>query len=91
VKTQESVLSKQLQAARLGVGGSVVEATNSSLLAGQAGYFVVPAELLDGLFGGETLVYCASRPVKSSLVVTVVPSADMLTRPNSPAALSAGK
>jgi len=44
VNWQLRSFSRQVQAAKLGVGGSVVDAAKTSLSAGQEGYVLAPAE-----------------------------------------------
>lgn len=58
---------------------------------GHPGYWGLPAPLSRGLFGGEIAAYSAAKAVKSLLVVTFDPSDDIVTIPNCPAALAAGK
>jgi hypothetical protein len=88
---QPRMLSKQLQAASLGVGGKVDDARSEELIAGQAGYVAAPAAFSKGVFGGFSCPYSASSESKSALGVTVLPSAEIFTIPNCPCALSAGK
>src|ERR1700722_20276825 len=64
---------------------------NVELICGHGGYVACPALASAGVVGTVTFAYCAANAVKSGLVVTVVPSGEMVTIPNSPAALSAGK
>lgn len=54
-KRHANVLPKQLHSASLGVGGSVVLASQVEFCVGQAGKVVVPDAL--GLFGGEIWPY----------------------------------
>lgn len=90
VNWQLRAFSRQLHAASLGVGGSVVDALNVEFSDGQPGYAVDPALLWLGASGGVTLAYCSCRRVKSLLTVTVL-FGFMVTIPNCPAALLAGK
>jgi len=66
--------------------------TKSLFEAGQLGKDEVPAADWEGVLGGELArLYWVLRRSKSSLVVTVLPSVEILTIPNWPAALAAGK
>ena len=79
-KRQAKVLSKQLHAASFGVGGRLVLANQVEFCVGQAGKVVVPEAL--GLFGGLIWPYWVLRRSKSSEVVTVEPSEEIVTMPN---------
>lgn len=43
---------------------------------------MLPAELWEGVLGAFTAAYWEAKAVKSLVVVTVVPSVEMLTMPN---------
>jgi hypothetical protein len=73
------------------VGGSVAEASILEFCAGHAGYDAAGALLCVGVLTNVTAPYAVFKLVKSVLVVTVDPSADILTIPNWPASLCAGK
>jgi hypothetical protein len=65
-----------------GVAGILLEAANVADSAGQLGKDVVPAVFLSGELGGESFPYSSFNLLKSSLVVTVLPSWEMVTMPN---------
>jgi hypothetical protein len=69
----------------------VLEAKMLEFCAGHAGYDAAGALLCDGVLTNCTAPYAVCKLVKSVLVVTVDPSEDMLTIPNWPASLVAGK
>jgi hypothetical protein len=91
LNTQSRLASKHRQAASLGVGGSVGEATKDEFCAGQPGYVAAGALLCGGTLTNVTAPYAACKLAKSVDVVTVDPSAEILTMPNWPASLCAGK
>lgn len=91
LKRQSRLACKHRQAASLGVGGSVVEARKDVFCAGQEGYDAAGALLCDGSVTNVTAPYAACKLEKSVDVVTVDPSVEMLTMPNWPASLCAGK
>jgi hypothetical protein len=86
---QSRLACKHRQAESLGVGGSVVEARRVEFCAGQAGYDAAGALLCGGSVTNVTAPYAACKLVKSVDVVTVDPS--IVTMPNWPASLCAGK
>ena len=86
---QARLSSRQLHELSLGVGGSVDEARKVEFVVGHEGKVVVPGAL--GVFGPVVLLNCACRRVKSSETVTVVLSEEMVTMPNWPWELVAGK
>ena len=79
------------QAASTGVGGSVLEANMVEFCAGHAGYDAAGALLCAGVLTNCTAPYAVFKLLKSVLGVTVDPSEEMLTIPNWPASLCAGK
>lgn len=79
--TQPKVCSAQEQRLGTGVGGRVVEARKSALGAGQVAWVLAPALAASGLLMKETWEYCCCRLVKSLLVVTLLPSEEMVTIP----------
>lgn len=89
MNTQSRLASKHRQAASLGVGGSVGEATKDEFCPGQAGYDAAGALLCGGVLTNVTAPYAACKLAKSVDVVTVDP--EILTMPNWPASLCAGK
>ena len=91
VNRQLRAFSRQLQAASLGVGGSVEEARKVSDEAGHEGYAAAATDDWEGVSLKVTRPYCVFNEVKSVLVVTVVVSCEIVTMPNCPAALVAGK
>jgi ABC-type molybdate transport system substrate-binding protein len=91
VNRQLKAFSRQLQAASLGVGGSVAEARKVSDEAAHEGYVAADADDWEGVLMKETRPYCVFKLSKSALVVTVLVSCEIVTMPNCPAALAAGK
>ena len=91
VNLQDRSLSKQLHALSFGVGGKLDEAKNDEFWEGVGGNVVDPALDCVGELTVETFPNCAASLVKSELVVTVLPSAEMLTIPNWPWIDVAGK
>jgi len=85
VNWQLNVFFRHVQAASFGVDGSVDETAVPPIVAGQAGYELACAELLEGVFSKLTPRYWVLRLSNSVVVVTVVP--ETVTIPNSPAAL----
>lgn len=78
---QLKLFSRQLQAARLGVGGKVVEASIVEFCCGQEGYAVDPAALCEGELGGDAAAYWVLRLLKFPLTVTVLLSEEIETIP----------
>jgi hypothetical protein len=68
-----------------------LEARKLVFCVGHAGYEAAGALLCTGSVTNVTLPYAAAKLVKSVDVVTVDPSEEILTMPNSPSLLSAGK
>lgn len=66
----------------LGVGGRVDDASNNELAVGQDGYVGVPASVCKGELMKVTLEYSCWSKRKSEEVVTVDPSAEIVTIPN---------
>lgn len=91
LNVQSRLASKHRQAASLGVGGRVDEAMKDEFCAGHAGYDAAGALLCAGVVTNVKLPYAACKLAKSAPVVTVDPSAEILTMPNWPASLVAGK
>ena|ERR1700730_5930418 len=89
LKRHWRLVSRQPHASLLGVGGRVSEAATCTDGLGQVGNDETP--LAVALGGAVTAVYWVLRLLKSVLGVTVLLSALIVTIPNSPAALIAGK
>lgn len=91
VNWQLRAFSTHAHSPSFGVPGRVLEATKSEVGAAQLGNAAAAADDWVGVLAKLTFPYSVLRVSKSEPVVMVLPSEEMLTRPNCPSLLTEGK